>query len=69
MLVLLRDAPEEIDLMALLLPDGQLPHCVDKFSLQYSMGAFKGWVKQRSPACAAQVHKLSPQHLAIHRSL
>lgn len=55
--------------MALLLPDGQLPHCVDKFSLQYSMGAFKGWVKQRSPACAAQVHKLSPQHLAIHRSL
>ena len=47
------DAPEEIDLMALLLPDGQLPHCLDKFSLQYSMAAFKGWVKQRSPACAA----------------
>ena len=39
--------------MALLLPDGGLPHCADKFSLQYSMGAFRGWVKQRSPACAA----------------
>lgn len=47
------EAPEEIDLMALLLPDGQLPHCLDRFSLQYSMAAFKGWVKQRSPACAA----------------
>ena len=47
------DAPEEIDLMGLLLPDGKLPHCLDRFSLQYSMAAFKGWVKQRSPACAA----------------
>eukprot|EP01043_Picozoa_sp_COSAG02_P005108 COSAG02_NODE_137_length_34526_cov_94.448079_1_plen_494_part_00 len=47
------EAPEEIDLMALLLPDGQLPHCLDRFSLQYSMAAFRGWVKQRSPACAA----------------
>ena len=47
------EAPEEIDLMALLLPDGRLPHCLDRFSLQYSMAAFKGWVKQRSPACAA----------------
>ena len=47
------EAPEEIDLMTLLLPDGKLPHCLDRFSLQYSMAAFKGWVKQRSPACAA----------------
>jgi hypothetical protein len=30
------------DLSALLLPGGMLPHCLDKFSLQYSMAAFKG---------------------------
>ena len=47
------EAPEETDLMGLLLPDGQLPQSADKFSLQYSMAAFRGWVKQRSPACAA----------------
>ena len=36
------EAPEETDLMGLLLPDGQLPQSADKFSLQYSMAAFKG---------------------------
>ena len=50
------DAPAQVDmaeLTALLLPGGCLPACADKFSLQYSLAAFKGWVKQRSPACAA----------------
>ena len=50
------EASAEIDmavLMALLLPGGNLPQNAGKFSLQYSMPAFRGWVKQRSPACAA----------------
>ena len=46
-------APEEEDLMALLLPGGNLPTSNAAFSLQYHGGAFSGWVKQRSPACAA----------------
>jgi hypothetical protein len=46
-------APEEEDLMALLLPDGQLPRCSAGFALLYNAALFRGWVKQRSPACAA----------------
>eukprot|EP00962_Isochrysis_galbana_P001788 scaffold462_cov89-Isochrysis_galbana.AAC.1 len=46
-------APEEEDLMALLLPDGQLPRCHSGFGLQYNAALLAGWVKQRSPACAA----------------
>lgn len=46
-------APEEVDLMALLLPEGRLPACLDKLTLQYSVALLNGWVKQRSPACAA----------------
>jgi len=47
------NAPEEEDLMALLLPQGQLPRCADRFSLLYNAAAIYGWVKQGSPACAA----------------
>lgn len=48
-------APEEEDLIALLMPEGgTLPqHCAGVFSLSYSAAAMRGWVKQSSPACAA----------------
>ena len=45
------DAPENIDLAALLLPDGSLPR--RSFALQYNTTLIDGWVKQASPACAA----------------
>ena len=45
------EAPEEVNLTELLLPDGSLPR--QSFALTYSMAALDGWVKQASPACAA----------------
>ena len=45
------DAPEHVDLAALLLPEGSLPR--QSFSMSYSMVALDGWVKQRSPSCGA----------------
>ena len=45
------------DLWALLLPDGTMPGLshptVTKFSISYSCALLSGWVKQRSPGCAA----------------
>ena len=46
------DASEDVDLMALLLPDGTLPR-QPQFSLAYNTALFDGWVKQPSPSCAA----------------
>ena len=47
-------AHEEVDnLMELLLPEGKLPMDASHFGLHYSKAALDGWVKQRSPACAA----------------
>jgi hypothetical protein len=45
------------DLWALLLPNGTMPGLshpsITKFSISYSSSLLSGWVKQRSPGCAA----------------
>eukprot|EP01064_Diplonema_japonicum_P028015 TRINITY_DN4219_c1_g2_i1.p1 TRINITY_DN4219_c1_g2~~TRINITY_DN4219_c1_g2_i1.p1 ORF type:complete len:415 (+),score=103.43 TRINITY_DN4219_c1_g2_i1:28-1245(+) len=46
-------AEDATDLHSLLLPDGALPVHVKNFSLTYANLALQGWVKQRSPVCAA----------------
>ena len=43
----------DAELMALLLPDGGFPDCQDHFGLQFSRRAFRCWVRQNSPCCAA----------------
>lgn len=50
------DAPEDMDLMALLLPEGRLDAGSSvraQFGLNYNQALLMGWVKQSSPACAA----------------
>jgi hypothetical protein len=46
-------ASEEMDLRALLLPDGRFPIECSQFGVWYSNRLLQGWVKQHSPACAA----------------
>jgi len=46
-------AEEVGDLEPLLLPDGRIPCDVRQFALHVSHATLGGWVKQRSPACAA----------------
>ena len=47
----------DLELMKLLLPDGTLPAInhptISQFSISYSSALLGGWVKQRSPGCAA----------------
>lgn len=44
------------EIMQLMIPsssDSKLPMLYDRFAMTYSIPAFKGWVKQPSPSCAA----------------